>query len=99
MPGLLLFHRVSSLASFKSHLQELTLIYLFAEPFGNPSFAGTANASCHSNIFNGTADLVSQTSPSTSPTTNYTTYDNWVKQATPLVLTAFTKNATEQTPR
>jgi len=70
-----------------------------SQPFGNPSFPGTANASCHSNIFNGTADLLSQTSPSTSPLTNYTTYDAWVKQATPLVLTAFTKNVTEQTPR
>ncbi|TVY73296.1 hypothetical protein LSUE1_G009065 [Lachnellula suecica] len=69
------------------------------QAFGNPSFSQSSNASCPSNVFNGTIDLVTQTSPPTSPLTNFTTYDALVKQASPLVLAGFTKNITDQTPR
>ena len=72
---------------------------ILLEPFGNPSFSNGGNSSCTGNVFNGTEDLIFQTSETTSPLSNYTTYDSWVKQATPLFLAAFTKNVTDQTPR
>ena len=69
------------------------------EPFGNPSYPENWNVSCGANIFNGTLSIQSQSSVYTSPVSNFTTYDTFVKQATPLVLLAFTKNITDQTPR
>lgn len=72
------------------------------EPFGNPDFFDNGNTSCSPSIFNGSAThgaIVGQESSLSSPLTNYTTYDAWVRRATPLILTAFTKNITKQTPR
>ncbi|EPE32477.1 hypothetical protein GLAREA_07610 [Glarea lozoyensis ATCC 20868] len=69
------------------------------QPFGNPSYYASINASCPSSIFNGTSDLIKTTSEVASPLSDTNTYDRWILQATSLVLVAFAKNKTLTVPR
>ncbi|KAG9234754.1 hypothetical protein BJ875DRAFT_295030 [Amylocarpus encephaloides] len=68
------------------------------QPFGNPAYSASINSSCPSSIWNGTSDLI-RVQSDVAPLNDNTIYDQWVQQATPLVLVAFTKNVTAETPK
>lgn len=67
------------------------------EAFGDPFFSTNTNASCPSSVFNGTQNIISIATDigSTTPVSDNTTYDNWVKRSTPVVLAVWSKDIYE----
>ena len=96
--GLQLFKLASSPTScFGDSVNE----FLRAVPFGDVSTSGDASSNCNSNVFDGSASQGALLTIQSSPLalSNFTTYDTWAKQATPVILTAFNKNVTTESPR
>jgi hypothetical protein len=74
--------------------------FLRTVPFGDVNSSGDASSNCSANIFDGSVSqgaLLTLQSSSSAPG-NFTTYDAWSKQATPVILTAFNKNVTTKSP-
>ncbi|MCJ1405260.1 hypothetical protein MMC11_008487 [Xylographa trunciseda] len=68
-----------------------------AAPLGNAPSLSSSNCPGYPSLGNGSAtqaSLIETESAPYSPASNTATYDTWVKQATPLVITAWLKNGT-----